>query len=122
MKTYKVYFYSVIAVLLAVYLYLVRVSLLMASHGSISAGRFLLYGTAVLYLGVHTYSVSYNIFYIIYESEIIGVKDCTVSFKKENILEFIAENRCVDYDWGIVYDNICLWHRLLFSAHTDKLE
>ena len=37
MKTYKVYFYSIIAVLLAVYLYLVRVSLLMASHGSISA-------------------------------------------------------------------------------------
>ena len=41
-------------------------------------GRFLLYSTAVLYLGVHPYSVSYNIFYIIYESEIIGVKDYPV--------------------------------------------
>ena len=71
MKTYKVYFYSIIAVLLAVYLYLVRVSLLIG-------GRFLLYSTAVLYLGVHPYSVSYNIFYIIYESEIIGVKDYPV--------------------------------------------
>ena len=65
MKTYKVYFYSIIAVLLAVYLYLVRVSLLMASHGSISAADFY-YIAQQSYIWVYILIPFHTIFFILY--------------------------------------------------------
>lgn len=72
MKTYKVYFYSVIAVLLAVYLYLVRVSLLMASHGSISAADFY-YMAQQAYIWVYILIPFHTIFFILYTNQKLSV-------------------------------------------------
>ena len=72
MKTYKVYFYSIIAVLLAVYLYLVRVSLLMASHGSISAADFY-YIAQQSYIWVYILIPFHTIFFILYTNQKLSV-------------------------------------------------